>query len=381
MGQQWWAMGRELLAQEPVFRRALEEVSDLFGGLAGWSLLDKLTADEQASRIQETRIGQPAIFALQVALAALWRSWGVEPAAVLGHSAGEMAASYISGALSLEDAVRVTFHRSRLQHRTAGQGAMLAVGMSREEATQMGRTPPACHLDRGHQRPEFGHALRRRGGARRDRQGAQRRRMCSAAPCGWTCPITAPRWSSSKRSCLDCLRDIRPRPASTPFFSTVTGTALAGSELDAQYWYRNVRQPVLFHDTIARLVDAGHRVFLEIGAHPILRHDIAQCLNEKSSAGTTLCSLRRDDRERAALLGSLGRHVYPWRRDRLAEALSGRGDGDQAADLSVSARQFIGGNPSTTRRMRGEPSGASAAGKPARGIEAVLERDAGHGRA
>ena len=137
MGQQWWAMGRELLAQEPVFRRALEEVSELFGELAGWSLLDKLTADEQASRIQETHIGQPAIFALQVALAALWRSWGVEPAAVLGHSAGEMAASYISGALSLEDAVRVTFHRSRLQYRTAGQGSMLAAGISREEATQM----------------------------------------------------------------------------------------------------------------------------------------------------------------------------------------------------------------------------------------------------
>ena len=84
-------------------------------------------------------------------------------------------------------------------------------------------------------------------------------------------------------------------------------------------------------------------MFLEIGAHPILRHDIAQCLHEKSSAGTTLCSLRRDDRERAALLGSLGRHVYPWRRDRLAEALSGRGDGDQAADLSVSAGQSLAG--------------------------------------
>ncbi|HEX2494736.1 MAG TPA: type I polyketide synthase, partial [Steroidobacter sp.] len=147
MGQQWWAMGRELLAQEPVFRRAIEEVSELFDRLAGWSLLHELTADERTSRIQQTHIGQPAIFALQVALAALWRSWGVEPAAVLGHSAGEMAASYISGALSLEDAVRVTFHRSRLQYRTAGQGTMLAVGISREEAAKwIARHPHAISL-------------------------------------------------------------------------------------------------------------------------------------------------------------------------------------------------------------------------------------------
>src|SRR5919197_404466 len=143
MGQQWWAMGRELLAQEPVFRRAMEEVSGLFDRLAGWSLLGELTADEQTSRIQQTDVGQPAIFALQVALAALWRSWGVEPAAVLGHSAGEMAAVYIAGIFSLEDAVRVPFHRSRLQFRTAGQGAMLAVGLSREEADGL------VHLHRG----------------------------------------------------------------------------------------------------------------------------------------------------------------------------------------------------------------------------------------
>ena len=223
MGQQWWAMGRELLAQEPVFRRALEEVSDLFGGLAGWSLLDKLTADEQASRIQETRIGQPAIFALQVALAALWRSWGVEPAAVLGHSAGEMAASYISGALSLEDAVRVTFHRSRLQYRTAGQGRCWPWGCPARRRPD-GRTLPARHLDRGRQRPELDHALGRRSGARRDRQGAQRRGPFSRA-LRVDVPYHSPKMEQLEVELLDCLGDIRPRPASTPFFSTVTGTA------------------------------------------------------------------------------------------------------------------------------------------------------------
>src|SRR5262245_65481467 len=106
---------------------------------------------------------------------------------------------------------------------------------------------------------------------------------------------------------LECLGDLKPRAASTPFFSTVTGTALSGREIDAKYWYRNIRQPVLFHDTVGKVIESGHRVFLELGAHPILRHDIAQCLSEKSSPGATLGSLRRDDRERAALLGPLGR--------------------------------------------------------------------------
>ena len=147
MGQQWWAMGRELLAEEPVFRRAVDEVCELFAAHSGWSLMEKLTADEAHSQLRETRYGQPAIFALQVGLAALWRSWGVEPAAVLGHSAGEMAATYVSGALSLEDAVRVTFHRSRLQYRAAGQGIMVAAGISEEEAARLvARHPRAISI-------------------------------------------------------------------------------------------------------------------------------------------------------------------------------------------------------------------------------------------
>ncbi len=306
MGQQWWGMGRELLAQEPVYRRAIEEVSDLFGPLAGWSLLDKLTADEKSSQIQETHIGQPAIFALQVALAALWRSWGVEPAAVFGHSAGEVAASYICGALSLDDAVRVTFHRSRLQRRTAGQGSMLAVGISRAEAARLVERHPWAISIAAINGPgsvtlsgdasvlaEIDKAL--------DEAGLFSRTLQVEVP------YHSPKMEQLQTELMECLRDIRPRPASTPFFSTVTGTALVGTELDARYWYSNIRQPVLFQDTMGEVIGAGHRVFLEIGAHPILRNDIGACLNEQSAQGWALCSLRRGDLERAAMLGSLGR--------------------------------------------------------------------------
>ena len=88
-------------------------------------------------------------------------------------------------------------------------------------------------------------------------------------------PYHSPKMEQLESELVECLRDIRPRPASTPFYSTVTSTALRGPELDAVYWYRNVREPVLFHETLGKVIEAGHRVFVEIGAHPILRHDIA----------------------------------------------------------------------------------------------------------
>ena len=133
-GQQRWNMGRELLESEPVFRQVIEQCSTLFDQYANWSLLAELTAPEEKSRLDQTEIAQPAIFALQVALAALWRSWGIIPNAVLGHSIGEIAAAYASNVISLEDAVRIVFHRGRLMQKATGFGKMAAVEISCEDA-------------------------------------------------------------------------------------------------------------------------------------------------------------------------------------------------------------------------------------------------------
>jgi amino acid adenylation domain-containing protein/thioester reductase-like protein len=306
MGQQWWAMGRDLLAQQPVYRRAVEDVSDRYAKLSGWSLLEKMTADERNSQIQDTQFGQPAIFALQIGLAALWRSWGVEPAAVVGHSAGELAASCISGALSLDDAVQVAFHRSRLQQRMVGQGVMLAAGISGAEAARLverhARAISIAAINGPKSVTLSGDASVLAEIDKALNEAGQFSRVLQV-----DVPFHSPKMEQFESEVLECLRDLQPRLASAPLYSTVTGTRLTGLELDASYWYRNIRQPVRFHDAMAEIIKAGHRVFLEIGAHPILRHDIAACLNENSSQGTTLCSLRRNDRERAALLGSFGR--------------------------------------------------------------------------
>ena len=133
MGPQWWAMGRRLFAEEPVCREMILRCDEAFRRQSDWSLLMEMMAEEAQSRMAETQVAQTANFAIQVALAALWKSWGIEPDAVAGHSVGEVSAAYLSGALSLEDAIRVSFHRSRLQQTTAGSGAMMAVGLPAEQ--------------------------------------------------------------------------------------------------------------------------------------------------------------------------------------------------------------------------------------------------------
>src|SRR6202011_1499230 len=137
-GGQWSGMGRGLLEQEAVFREVVERCDRAMRRYGNWSLLAELTATDAArSRLNEIDIIQPALFAIQVAQSALWRSWGIEPQAVVGHSLGEVAAAYVAGALSFDDAVQVICHRSQLFKRTIGQGAMAAVDLSIEEARRV----------------------------------------------------------------------------------------------------------------------------------------------------------------------------------------------------------------------------------------------------
>ncbi|MBD2520770.1 type I polyketide synthase [Nostoc sp. FACHB-973] len=137
MGSQWWAMGRQLLESEAVFREVIKKCDELLRQYVDWSLLEELTASEENSRINSSQIAQCSIFAIQIALAALWRSWGITPQAIVGHSVGEVAAAHVAGVLSLEDAVRVIFHRSCTQAKVSGKGTMLAVGLSSEEAERV----------------------------------------------------------------------------------------------------------------------------------------------------------------------------------------------------------------------------------------------------
>ncbi len=364
MGPQWWGMGQTLLAEEPVFRREIERIDACFEPIAGWSLASELEAGEARSRVQLTEYAQPLNFAMQVGLTVLLESWGVTPRAVVGHSVGEVSAAYTSGMLCLEDAVRVSLERGRKQAQARGGGGMLAVGMSAHQARTRLRgrerlvviaavnSPGSCTLSGTMDALESIAAELER------EQIFQRFLKVDIA-------YHSPQMEPLEQSLLDALAGIQPRQPRLPLYSTVTGGRV-GSPWDAEYWYRNVRAPVLFADAITTLLAEGYDLFLEVGPHPVLSGSLLECVRESSAAATAVGTLRRGASNRASLLDALGalytagctidwrglygdrgRFVrlpaYPWQRElHWCESLESRedrlgGDGHPLLDLSERA--------------------------------------------
>ncbi len=304
-GPQWWGMGQELIKNEPVFRQTLEKIDALIQKLGGWSLLEEMSKPEAESNINSTDIAQPAIFALQVGLAEIWRSRGIEPSKVIGHSVGEVAAAYWAGIYSLEDAVKVIYHRSRLQNTTGGKGRMVAVGLSQEKAAEVIRG----YEDRVSVAVINSPSLVTLAGdtetleslvvpLEKDQVFIRWLRIDYAFHTHQMDPI--------EKELLESLADIVAHPGNLPFVSTVTGGLLEGTALDAGYWWQNVRHTVHFSPAISDLIDQGHHLFLELGPHPALASSIKECLGKAGAKGLTLPSLVRKEAERERLLQSLG---------------------------------------------------------------------------
>ncbi|MFB8139761.1 non-ribosomal peptide synthetase/type I polyketide synthase [Streptomyces parvus] len=337
MGPQWWAMGRQLLEEEPVFRNAVTACDRALREFADWSLVEEMTAGESVSRMSETWLAQPANFAVQVGLAALWRSHGVRPDAVVGHSTGEIAAFHAAGVYSLRDAARIVVHRSRLQQTLAGTGTMLAVSLSEDEAERRVR-PYSDRVSVAAVNSPTAITLAGDEAALTLLAEELRAEQQFAKFLTVEVPYHSVGMERIKDELLTELAPLEPRAAQVPLYLTgVEGTA-RGEELDAAYWWKNVRDRVRFRSAIDRVADDGHRVFLEIGPHPVLGHAIRECLDAGGRSALTLPSIRRreDEAERfAASLGTLhtlgvpidwdllqptGRPVtlprHPFRRDR-----------------------------------------------------------------
>ena len=336
-GPQWWAMGQELLGSEPLFREWVERIDALLRPLAGWSVLDELLSGEQDSRIERTEFAQPALFAVQVGVFEVLRARGVHPRATFGHSVGEVAAAYASGALSLEQAVRVIFERSRAQAPTAGAGKMAAVGLAAADVDALlarhdkvvlaaVNSPNSVTISGD---PAALEAI----GAELAARNVFFRilRLDYAFHSHTMDPI--------RDGLVAALHDLAPTHSAVPFVSTVTGDILDGALLDAEYWWQNVRRPVQFCNAVNRLVDDGIRIFVEIGPHPVLMTYVTECVRAKGSKATAIGTLRREEPEAAALWATLGNchalgatldlkavlppltvqvalPAYPWDRDR-----------------------------------------------------------------
>ncbi|BBD69156.1 polyketide synthase [Nostoc commune NIES-4072] len=306
-GPQWWAMGRELLEQEPVFRATIEECDTLIKSHTNWSLLAELTADATQSRLQETEIAQPAIFALQVALARLWRAWGIEPKAVVGHSLGEVAAAHIAGVLSLADAVQLICDRGRLMQQATGNGKMAAVELSAKDTEYWLRGYEARLAIAAINSPTSTVVSGEPAAIESFLELLQREQptvFCKLLPVNYA--FHSPQMLPFAEELVEILNQLQPQAAKIPIFSTVTGKGSNGADFDAAYWGCNLQQPVRFAPAIEELVSAGQTIFLEISPHPVLSGYISQCLSHLGQEGTVLSSLRRGQPERATLLSSLG---------------------------------------------------------------------------
>src|SRR3984893_14275162 len=300
-GPQWWGMGRELMRHEPVFRRMIEACDEAMRPWARFSLMEELARPEADSQIQRTEISQPAIFAMQMAIAELWKSWGVQPAAIVGHSVGEDAAACVAGILSLEQAAKIIVLRGRFMHEySPSGGAMLAVGMSADEAGAMigrhDRTVSIAAFNGPRSLTLSGLKTSLEViAAELEAQGIFVRFMQSSYP--FHHAMMQPAADALKAA----LADLSPQAETVPFFSTVSGQRLAGESCDAAHWARGVREPVEFASAIAAVSKFGVDAWLEIGAHPALVRSIQECLSEHGAKAAIMASTRRE-REHESLL-------------------------------------------------------------------------------
>lgn len=303
-GPQWWAMGRQLFEQEPIFRAVIEECAALMKAEVSWSLLAEFTVSQPESRMDRTEVAQPALFAIAIGLAALLKEWGIEPSAVVGHSVGEVAAAYIAGMLTLKDALKIVCQRGRLMERTRGQGktALIALPLKKVEellldyAGQLGIAAingPNATVVSGD--TQVLTALI----AQLEAENIFARLL----PVEYA--FHSPQMMALQQELSMLLSNITPKNSSIPMISTVTGKPITGSTLNGSYWSRNLREPVAFFPAIEELLKENYTIFLELTPHPVLSNAIGEAVRLHNKKATILATLRREQAERDNLLDAL----------------------------------------------------------------------------
>lgn len=297
-GSQWVGMGAVLYRDNAVFKKAVDDVDAHFESLAGFKLSGILTTPTEGSDVwalDKTEISQPLLFACQLGLLACLREFGIAAEAFCGHSVGEVAAAYAAGRLTLPNAVRIIYQRSRLQGKTRGAGVMAAVHLKEgldallkkhDQIAVAGVNAPESLTVSGSQEAmtAFITAAKQKGGA--------------AKQLALDYAFHSPAMEAIHQDILRDLAgiesvDVSARGASCGFYSTVTGERLSDeAPLDAAYWWRNVRQPVLFESAIEAMLRDGVRRFVEVGPHAILVGYLRSIARAKN-LDVQICSLER----------------------------------------------------------------------------------------
>ncbi|MFK0296995.1 SDR family NAD(P)-dependent oxidoreductase [Streptomyces sp. NPDC090442] len=307
-GSQWVGMAAGLLDSSEAFASRWAECEGALAPFVDWSLTEVARSTDPAV-LERVDVVQPLLWAVMVCLAEVWRAAGVEPAAVIGHSQGEIAAAVVAGALSVEDGARVVALRSQAITALSGAGGMLSVPLPAAEVESVlagyeglgvaAVNGPAVTVVSGDA------AALDAVQAAWEAEGVRVRRV----PVDYA--SHSPHVEALRDRILADLAPIVPEATSVGFFSTLTGEAIDTTDLDAGYWYRNLRQTVRFEDAIRAAVAAGHTVFIEASAHPVLTVGVEQSLDAADVTGAAFGTLRRDHGDAAQLLTSLGQaHLH-----------------------------------------------------------------------
>jgi acyl transferase domain-containing protein/acyl carrier protein len=300
-GTQWGGMGKQLFLQEQIFRTSIEQSASFLQRYADWSLIDTLLA---GAELDTTEIAQPALVALEIALSALWRSWGIVPDAVVGHSVGEIAAAHVAGVLGWEEAIKLAVLRGRSMQRGHGEGKMLAVSLSPQQVMP--------YLNRYGGSISIG-AINSPDSIVLTGDSGVMEQLCQTLQekdifCRWLSTAYAfhsSHMTDSQQELVALLTDLDLHPNTLPLVSTVTGQFINGETMDASYWGKNVRQPVQFAQAIETLSNQGYMVYIEIGPHAALARSISQSLESRKQHGWVLPSMRRGKEEYRTMLETL----------------------------------------------------------------------------
>ncbi|MEV6423777.1 type I polyketide synthase [Streptomyces sp. NPDC051662] len=294
-GSQWVGMGRELWDASPVFAESMVACERALSPHVDWSLRDVVFRDGDDPLWSRVDVVQPVLWAVMVSLAAVWRSFGVEPAAVVGHSQGEVAAACVAGGLSLEDGARVVAVRSRLVlEKLSGKGGMVSVSLPVTDAEERltrfeGRigiaavNGPSSVVVSGE--PEALDDLL----TECETDGVRARRI-AVDYASHSAQVDA-----LNDELMAELADIQPQSSSVAFHSTVTGEQLDTAGLDAGYWLRNMRQTVVFETAVRATLDEGHRTLLEVSPHPVVVMAVQEIIDDAGVSAQVSGSVRRDD--------------------------------------------------------------------------------------
>jgi acyl transferase domain-containing protein len=304
-GSQWLGMGKELFLREKVFRNAIVECDEAFRMYTDWSLIEQLHATQENSRLNEINVVQPAIYAVQVALAKLWMSWGVKPQAVVGHSMGEVAAAHIAGILSTDDAARIICTRSRLMKTVSGRGGAMAVTeLSLTEAEKIsaqygGKVSVAVNNS-------YKSTV-----VAGDKECIDKI-LESLEKKGFFCRLIkvdvashSPQMDPLKEELRSALHGISPKKSKISFMSTVRCKVMEGTDMNADYWVDNLRGTVQFASAVDALLKTNHFTFVEANPHPALVNVVNDCAELVKQEIVSIASLYREKPEWQSMQSNL----------------------------------------------------------------------------